>query len=62
MNTSAGFPRLLLTGLLLCLGMQGVAHAQFDLEAIRNNTPSYGDSRDVVSVEVQSQRTTVSAG
>ena len=62
MNTSAGFPRLLLTGLLLCLGMQGVAHAQFDLEAIRNNTPSYGDSRDVVSFEVQSQRTRVSAG
>ena len=62
MNMSAGFPRLLLAGLLFCLGMQGVAHAQFDLEAIRNNTPSYGDSRDVVSFAGQSQRTTVAAG
>ena len=62
MNSSAGFRRLLMTGLLLCLGMQSVAHAQFDLEAIRNNTPSFGDSRDVVSVEVRSQRTTASAG
>ena len=62
MNSSTGFRTLLMTGLLLCLGMQSVAHAQFDLEAIRNNTPSFGDSRDVVSVEVRSQRTTASAG
>ncbi|HAW96733.1 MAG TPA: hypothetical protein DCX60_10690, partial [Phycisphaerales bacterium] len=62
MNTPSGFPSLLLTGLMLCLGLQGEAHAQFDLEAIRNNTPSYGDSRDAVSLEVETQRTSVPAG
>ena len=62
MNTPSGFPSLLLAGLMLCLGVQDQAQGQFDLEAIRNNTPSYGDSRDAVGLEVESQRTSVPAG
>ena len=59
MISSARLPRLLLAALLLCLGVHGTAQAQFDLDAIRNNTPSYGDSRDSVTLNVTSQRTSV---
>ena len=62
MNIPARLQRHLLAALLLCLGIHGVAQAQFDLDAIRNNTPSYGDSRDVVRVEVTSQRNAAPAG
>ena len=62
MNTAARLQRHLLAALLLCLGMHGAAQAQFDLDAIRNNTPSYGDSRDAVGVEITSQREAAPAG